>query len=246
MERLKQITEAWETLADPEQRARYDLSLGPEPGDSGRRSAGARGPAADPVISALSPEARRLAAEQPPGWEYMLFPQVLQDEIDTCAELKRAYLRGDSLGSRERVSRSGIGKWSDPRMKELDRLVADIESAINVRLPFALGEPGEPGDAQGIVSAARFVGARYGETIRWSLRVRSATGPRGFDAVVDAFARFPDDVLAKVASAGGPLLERVVTSIERALAGHPVELEIRLDFELSHREEFSAALRRLG
>ncbi len=176
----------------------------------------------------------------------MLFPQVLQDEIDTCAELRRAYRRGDARGSREQVSLATIKAWSDPLMKELDRLVADIESAINVRLPPAFGEPGEPGDVHEIVSVARFVGARYRQTIEWSLRVRSASGPKGFDAVVDAFARFPDDVLAKVESAGRPLLERVVASIERALAGHPVELEVRLDFELSHREEFSAALRRLG
>ncbi len=200
---------------------------------------------ADPVLASLSPEAFKLATEQPLGWEYMLFPQVLQDEIDTCAELKTAYLRGDALGSRETVSRATIQAWSGPRMKELDRLVADIERAINVRLPPAFGEPGEPGDLNEIVSVARFIGARYRDTIQWSLRVRSATGPRGFQAVVDAFARFPDDVLAKVESAGRPLLKRVVDSIARALAGYPVDMEIRLDFELSHREEFSAAVRRL-
>ena len=200
---------------------------------------------ADPVLASLSPEAFKLATEQPLGWEYMLFPQVLQDEIDTCAELKTAYLRGDALGSRETVSRATIQAWSGPRMKELDRLVADIERAINVRLPPAFGEPGEPGDLHEIVSVARFIGARYRDTIQWSLRVRSATGPRGFQAVVDAFARFPDDVLAKVESAGRPLLKRVVDSIARALAGYPVDMEIRLDCELSHREEFSAAVRRL-
>ena len=95
------------------------------------------------------------------------------------------------------------------------------------------------------LSVARFVGARYRDTIQWSLRIRSATGPKGFEAVLDAFARFPDDVLAKVESAGRPLLKRVVDSVARALAGYPVDLEIRLIFELSHREEFSAAVRRL-
>ena len=245
-ERLKQITEAWETLSDPALRARYDRGLAPEREADTGRPAEARGPKADPVLADLSPEAFRLASEQPPGWEYMLFPQVLQDEIDKCAELKTSYLRGDALGSRESVSLSTIQAWSDPRMKGLDRLVADIESAINVRLPPAFGEPGEPGDLHEIVSVARIVGVRYRETIQWSLRIRSATGPKGFDAVVDAFARFPADVLAKVESAGRPLLKRVVDSIERALAGYPVELEIRLDFELSHREEFSSALRRLG
>ncbi len=84
---------------------------------------------------------------------------------------------------------------------------------------------------------------RYKETIEWSLRVRSVSGPKGFQAVVDASARFPDDVLAKVESVGRPLLQRVVDGIARAMAGHPVEMEIRLDFELSHREEFSVALK---
>jgi len=244
-ERLKGITEAWETLSDPALRARYDLGLRSSRKDPTGPPVKGRGVGADPFLSSLSPDALRLAAEQPLGWEYLLFPQVLQDEIDKCAELKRAYLRGDALGSRETVSRGTIQAWSDPRMKELDRLVADIGSAINVRLPPAFGEPGEPGDLNEIVSVARFVGARYRDTIQWSLRVRNASGPKGFQAVVDAFARFPDDVLTKVESAGRPLLKRVADGIARALAGETVDMEFRLDFELSHREEFSAAVRRL-
>ena len=243
--RLKRITEAWETLSDPALRARYDLGLGRSGQDATGPPAKGRGAGADPLLAGLSPEAFELATEQQPGWEYLLFPQVLQNEIDRCAELKHAYVRGIALGPPEHISRSAIQAWAQPRMKQLDRLVADIESAINVRLPPAFGEPGEPGDLHEIVSVARFVGARYRETIQWSLRIRSASGPRGFQAVVDAFARFPDDVLAKVESAGRPLLKRVVDSIARALAGYPVDLEIRLNFELSHREEFAAALKRL-
>lgn len=244
-ERLKQITEAWETLSDPERRAIYDLSLGVPGGHAtGGRAEGAASGGGS-TRSTLSPEASRLVVEQPPGWEYMLFPQVLQDEIDKSAGLKAAYLRGDAVGSREQVSIATIKAWSDPLMQQLDRLVADIESAINVRVPPAFGAPGESGDAREIESVARFIAARYREIIEWSLRVRCASGPPGFPAVVDAFARFPDDVLAKVESAGRPLLQRVVASIDRALAGYPVDLEIRLDFELSHREEFSAALKRL-
>jgi hypothetical protein len=105
--------------------------------------------------------------KQPLGWEYLVFPQVLQDEIDRCAELKDAYVRG------------------------------------------------------------------------------AAFGPRGFDAVVDAFARFPDDVLANVESAGRPLLLRAKDGITRALAGEEVVIDTRLDFQLSHRPESTAALERL-
>jgi curved DNA-binding protein CbpA len=259
-ERLKRINEAWETLSDPARRAQYDQGLGGpdggraregrprEEGSDGRpagRPAGGHGPQADPLVSSLSPAARKLATEQPPGWEYLLFPQVLQDEIDACAALKQSYLRGASLGPREKVTRAGLQAWADPRLKHLDRLVADIESAINVRLPPAFGEPGEPGDLHELVAVARLVGARYREILEWSLRIRSADGPRGFDAVAGALARFPDDVLAKVESAGRPLRDRTAAGIARALAGYPVELEFRLNFELSHREEFAAALKRL-
>ena len=246
-ERLKRITEAWETLSDPARRARYDQGLGgrrQEQGASGQPET-ARRPQADRLLASLSPEAFSLATEQPPGWEYLLFPQVLQDEIDACAPLKESYLRGASLGPRESVTRAGLQAWADPRLQHLDRLVADIESAINVRLPPAFGEPGEPGDLHELVAVARLVGARYREILEWSLRIRGTDGPRGFAAVIDALARFPDDVLAKVESAGRPLRDRTARGIARALAGHPVELEFRLDFELSHREEFAAALKRL-
>ena len=244
-ERLKRITEAWETLSDPELRARYDLSLGRAHEDPAGPPAEERRAGADPLLSSLSPEALRLATEQPLGWEYLLFPQVLQDEIDGCSELKDRYVRGVALGPREHISRSAIQAWSQPRMKELDRLVADIESAINVRLPPAFGEPGEAGDLREIVAVARLVGARYRETVEWSLRIRCAVGPRGFEAVVDALAHFPDAVLAKVESAGRPLVRRAADGIARALAGESVTIDTRLDFDLSHREEFTAALKRL-
>ena len=162
-----------------------------------------------------------------------------------CAELKDAYVRGMALGPREHLSRSAIEAWAQPKMKQLDRLVADIESAVNLRLPPAFGEPGEAGDLSEIVAVARLVGARYRETIEWSLRIRCAAGPRGFEAVVDALAHFPDDVLAKVESAGQPLRDRAADGIARALSGESVDIEFRLDFELSHRPEFAAALKRL-
>lgn len=221
----------------------------PQLGPSGEGAAGCsaeeRSSGADPVLSTLSPEACGLAAEQPPGWEYLLFSQVLQDEIDRCAELKDAYVRGAALGPPERLSASAVPAWTEPRMQRLDRLVADVESAVNVRLPPAFGEPGEAGDLREIVAVARLVGARYRESLEWSLRIRSATGPRGFEAVVDALARFPDDVLTKLESAGRPLLLRTKDGIERALAGETVTIDTRLDFELSHRAELAAALQRL-
>lgn len=251
-ERLKLITEAWETLSDPASRARYDRGLGPKsaPTAAGaggaRHAAGAgRSSAADSFLSTLGSEASRLATDQPPGWEYLLFPQVLQDEIDACAALKQAYVRGVASGPRERVTASTFQAWADPQFKRLDRLVAEIESAINVRLPPAFGALGEAGDAREIVAVARFVAARYREVIEWSLRVRSAAGPRGFDSVLDAMARFPDDVLATVESAGRPLRDRAADGIRRALAGEAVDLEFRLDFELSHYDEFAAALKRV-
>lgn len=187
-EHLKLITEAWETLSDPALRARYDSGVGaksaPFAGGAGGAShaAGAGHPSAtDAFLSALAPEARRLATDQPPGWEYLLFPQVLQDEIDGLVELKQAYVRGVASGPREQVTSSTFEAWADPQFKRLDRLVAEIEGAINVRLPPAFGALGEAGDAREIVAVARLIAARYREVIEWSLRVRCAAGPRGLD-----------------------------------------------------------------
>jgi hypothetical protein len=222
----------------------HELSGVPREDATGSPANGRRA-GADPLPSGLSPEALTLAMDQPLGWEYLLFPQVLQDDIDSCADLKDSYARGAALGPPEYVSKSAIQAWAQPRMKRLDRLVADIESAVNLRLPPAFGEPGEPGDPGEIVAVARLVGARYRETIEWSLRIRCAEGPRGFEAVVDALAHFPDDVLAKVESAGRPLLLRAKDGIARALAGESVTIDTRLDFRLSHRLEFADALKRL-
>ena len=58
-ERLKEITEAWETLSDPELRARYDLGLRSSRKDPTSPPVKGRGVGADPLLSSLSPDALR-------------------------------------------------------------------------------------------------------------------------------------------------------------------------------------------
>jgi hypothetical protein len=197
------------------------------------------------LLQGLGPEAFALALEQPAAWEYRLFFRVVQDEIDQCRDLRMRYDHGLALGIGERVSMFDIQAWSAPRLDELRRIVAVLSGAINDRLPEALGAPGEPADARDLVAVARLVGEAYRGALEWSLRVRCAAGSDALQPVVDALARFPDDALTKVESLGSPMLERFADGLARATKESPITIEVTLEVDLSHSDEFHEALDRL-
>lgn len=197
------------------------------------------------TLAGLGGKAFALALERPVAWEYRLFFQILDDEIAASKELKRQYQLGLTLGPGERVSLLDIGTWSAPCTHELQRVVDVLNHAINVHFPEAVGPPGQAGSVEQIVSVARLIGEAYREALEWSFRVRRTTGHERLRPVVDALARFPDDLLAKVESLGGPMLKRIEDSLTAATTDKPVRIETTVDITISNIEEFKRAIQQL-
>lgn len=197
------------------------------------------------TLSGLRGKSFALALERPAAWEYRLFCQVLEDEIVALDELKRRYEAGIAFGPGERASLLSLESWFTPRKHEMQRLTNALTYAINIRLQEAFGAPGQAGNVEQIVSVARLVGEAYREALEWSFRVRRTTGHEGLGPVVDAMARFPDDLLAKVESLGSPTLRRIEDALTTATADKPVTIMNKIDIEISNSEEFHKALQQL-
>lgn len=182
------------------------------------------------TLENLSGRAFTIAVEKPDAWEYKLLGQVVADSIDKYKELKRRFIDKVAIGSAERVSLPNIQDWSAPRIHELSEIVHALEHTINVRVQKALGPPGEPGDAEEIVSAAWLIGEAYREALEWSLRIRRAAGHDRLKPIINAMAMFPEDLIEKVETLGNPFLKK----IEAGLSPDATEEDKIINMQISY------------
>jgi len=193
-------------------------------------------------VQSLGGRAFMLAIEKPDAWEYKLLSQVVADEIEGYKELKQRYVDKIALGQAERVSMFDIQAWSAPRIHEMQQIANALNHTINVRAQEALGAPGEPGDVEKIVAVGRLIGEAYREALEWSLRVRRTAGHERLVPIIDAMAQFPEDLLAKVEMLGKPLLRRIEKALSVDATDEDRIMDIMLRFDISHYDEFEAAL----
>jgi hypothetical protein len=151
------------------------------------------------LLSTLSGHAFRTTLERPSGWEYLLFAQVLRQEINSQADLRRVYDHNISFGAVESVDELEFLGWSQSRLAEATRLSEAAGQLVNVTLQEAFGLPGITGSAPNIVFVARQLGRVYREAIEWALRVRRVQVTRdGFSELIQALSVFTGEMITKV------------------------------------------------
>lgn len=116
----------------------------------------------------FSDAARRIFAEQSPGWCYLLFQQLLVDEVDQLADLYGEFVAGvipNSAGFlaiepfMEKV-RHGIAEYCELR-DNLDKLVQAI-------YPTTLKYSGTPQEVKSIANIARKIADIYRASLNWN------------------------------------------------------------------------------
>jgi hypothetical protein len=123
-------------------------------------------------LSRLQGAALRLVIERPRFWEYLLFSQVLADEIARHKLLKLDFKYEITVGKGEWVEGLEIYKWILRKSAEAERIIGAVDPLINVALQEALGPPGVAGDAESIVYVAQKLAELYRSAIEWTLEFR--------------------------------------------------------------------------
>jgi hypothetical protein len=198
-----------------------------------------------PVYKELNGKALRIVWERPEAWEVLLFGQVLVDEVEACAEIRREHHLGLVFGSGEHISDpTDAVAWMQPKLNEVRRMIDAFNVIMGQQLQQALGPLGTPGDPEAIVFAAKKVGALYRHAIEWSQAIRRTHVPECFQPVAEAMAGFTDDVISRVEEFGTNILTQVPVALARRGKEPPEVLDLTLVLTLSNEEGFHAALQK--
>jgi hypothetical protein len=198
-----------------------------------------------PCLKSVSDEAVRLAARQPPLWEYRLYFQALADFIarETAAAAgDRSPARADPEADYAAQGLDDL-EWIQDRHQEYLDLAKSIDRLVNSELQVAFGRPGEPGDVGAIVGVA----AKVAQVYRRFLAIRSEaqsrpTAPLLAEVMLE-FSRVCDSSIAEFQD----YPTRSLRTLEEALAADDGQTELVLRFDMAltaDTDRFHAALDR--
>jgi hypothetical protein len=169
------------------------------------------------LLSTLTGHAFRTALEHPFGWEYLLFAQVLKNEINAQADLRMEYDHNISFGAVESIDGMEFLDWAQNRLAQATRLTEAAGQLVNAILQEAFGLPGVAGSAPNIVFVARQLGRVYREAIQWALRVRRVHVTReGFTELIQSLSMLTAEIVTKVGGWGLSLQGEIEAALSEA------------------------------
>ena len=199
-----------------------------------------------PELSSLQGEPLRLVLEEPDGWEYLLFVAATRQKLLGTANLKYYVLRGLGTGNPVRVRPQDLTDWFRSKMNELRGLARTITSVVEDSFPEAIGQPGEPGDANKIVHLANRFGDTYERILRWSLEFQDLALPEEFNHFRNLAAQWPLPTVTNIETFVNSFESQVREALENREPNKKRVLTYTIKIELSDEgDEISAELHRL-
>lgn len=202
----------------------------------------------DPLVSSLGPKAFRLAVEKPIGWEWLLFAQVLADEIATHRGKRLDAELGISFGEPTRLDElHDVTTWVSSRFGWISTTVEQLSKALNVGFIKAVGEPGEPADLKRIVHLAERIADGYEQLLDWKLQFLRVSCNDEFATLMRLASNFSSNAIQEV--------EEFSTNLYRTIEGHIKKIDsyekgtvvtITLTLTVPDTKPFSQEIARLG
>ena len=194
-------------------------------------------------LSALGSQSLRIALERPAGWEYLLFSQVLIEEVDRAGTLALEHRDALAITLGEDVDEPF--RWLGHRFKDLKRLVDGLHTLFEVSFPREIAPPGTPANAAGIVFVASRIAAIHREILNWARRVRTANVDDEFHPLIEQLATFGDDAIAEIEKFGPSIRDQVngALALPEGHAGRSLKFTLKL--ALSNDAGFYKELERL-
>ena len=193
-------------------------------------------------LDTLHGEALRVAFDQPPHWEYLLFATSLRDGVARHRRLARTHALKIPIGFGEDVQDPLA--WINARFNDALRLVSTLNDLMGA-IQEAFGPVGVSGDTGSIIFVTDTMADLYRDAILWGLRVRTANVDGQFQRLVTAVGDMMDAVVLQLAQFGPHVKAQLEAAIAAPKTGVPVEITLTISLPESAMRSFNDELARL-
>lgn len=198
-------------------------------------------------LDVLTPQALRILMEKPKGWEYLLFAQVLNDEMAALhqkrldVELKISF--GDTYQFDDVFQ---LASWVSEKFSVIRNIAIQIERAMNDGIVKAVGEPGESGDPERIYHLAKRIADGYEQILDWKLQFYRVSTDDNFNKIIELTSNMSSNALIEIETFSRSLYETLQKYFEESSSYAPgTVVNITLTLTVPPTDEFHAELERL-
>lgn len=199
----------------------------------------------------LSARSLKLLVEKPEAYEYRLFFQMLQDEVEKYHYLKKDCDHAIHIQSGIFLNESKqYLDWQRNKLTQLHESL-DVLNKLFTVLAQYMGEPGVPSDIDGLHYVAKRIGDYYANLLNWVFDVRSAFVPEVFHPLKDLVAKLPLLAIQTLEEWPSTSLQKIESSL-RALSegslkkGSEINLVLKLGFDEEVLNQFKEEINRLS
>lgn len=196
----------------------------------------------------LSGTALATVIQKPRAWEYRLFSQVYADEIARCSVLSRDLQYGITLGQGVHFADlASFNEWVQTKISETLSFVASAEKVVNDALPKAVGPPGQPGNVEEIIYAAKRLGLVYHRFLEWTAEFRHGESDETFGPALRIFGKLSQTVISELEGFSHTLQQQLEEAVRRHEATNECQhVEITLQLTVPKLDGLDAELHKLA
>ena len=202
----------------------------------------------DSLVASLGPKAFRLAVEKPKGWEWLLFAQVLADEIASHNAKRLDAELGISFGEPIPLEEvHDVTSWVSSRFGWISTTIDQLSRALNTGFIKAVGEPGEPGDIKRIIHLATRIGDGYKQLLDWKLQFLRVSCDEEFENLLKFVSEFSSNAIQEIEEFSAHLYTTIEGHIQKIDSYEEGAVKtITLTLTLPDTEPFSEEISRLS
>lgn len=181
----------------------------------------------DEAHSLLSAAALRLAVEKERGWEYLLFAQILADQVTSYQDKKFDVELGIGRGKPIILeSKAAMVEWMSDQLAWLSHNARVVEQTFERGWILAIGEAGEPSDLRRMHHLASRIGEIYEQFLDWTIDCRRASAGDEYARLISLLADLSQTPINDIEEFASSLLPRIRELIQNADLDGPERREV--------------------
>jgi hypothetical protein len=195
----------------------------------------------------LAPQALRILMEKSKGWEYLLFAQILGDEIAALKQKRLDVELKISFGDTYKLDDvHRLMSWISEKFSAMSNIVTQVGRTMNEGLIKAVGEHGQPGDVERIYHLAKRIANGYEQLLDWTLQFYRVSADDDFKRIVELASSLSRNALKEIEDFSRSLYGTLQEHIEKSPTYAPdTVVNITLKLTVPSTDELDAESERL-